>query len=560
MNDAPPSIWSKRFRETAWAALASDFPRGFAGLYWFATGRRVRGWRKLMSAVASHPDAYAHWIRTGEEAAFDRFRQVNAPHIAPAVTALILVENECHTEVNRSTDSLRAAFGAEMQIYSSCQAGSRCARLPVGAAAHVGAALSFFSRYTRADWLLPLPAGDVVSHELPDALSRSLQPSTTIAYWDEDVIDSAERCDPWIKPAWDHVLFRSRDGLTGAGVISLNAAKDVAKATAHLPLNRRGFEQLSSVMAADCRPRQPLHIPLVLTHRHNRNRLSRQLPPAPPPPFPSKWPKVSVLLPVRDRPDLLRACLGGLDRTSYGGEIELVVIDNGSVDPQALLILAGLKDARVLRDDQPFNFSRLNNLGASVASGDFLCCLNNDVEPLHKEWLSLMVAYANEESVGAVGALLLYPSGKIQHAGVAIGLGGAAGHVQRGVHPADERFRTWHQATREVSAVTAAAMIVRKSTFDAIGGFDEIAFPVAFNDVDLCLRLKRAGFRNIFVAEAHLLHRESESRGSDSASGNSKRFARELQALRDRWRTQGFEDPHYSPLFSKAVERCMLAS
>jgi GT2 family glycosyltransferase len=126
------------------------------------------------------------------------------------------------------------------------------------------------------------------------------------------------------------------------------------------------------------------------------------------------------------------------------------------------------------------------------------------------------------------------------------------------VDPDDLQFRTWHRLTREVSAVTAAVMLVRKRHFDAVGGLDEAAFPVAFNDVDFCLRLKRAGLRNIFVAEARLLHRESESRGDDRRPDRAAKFARELQALQERWSTLGYDDPHFSPAFLWLSEKCVL--
>jgi GT2 family glycosyltransferase len=318
---------------------------------------------------------------------------------------------------------------------------------------------------------------------------------------------------------------------------------------------------LSIAVASHGATSSPAHISLILTHRATRNATSEERKPALSPPSPATWPSVSVLVPTRDRADLLANCLRGLETTSFPGAIELVLIDNGSIQPAALRIIERIEvcgRAKVVRDPGEFNFSRLNNAAAAHATGEFLCFLNNDVEPLDPDWLTKMVSHAVDERIGAVGALLLYPSGRIQHAGVAIGLGGAAGHVQKGIDPADRRFWTWHRVTREVSAVTAAAMVVRKSMFLDLGGFDEDAFPIAFNDVDLCLRLKRAGLRNLFVAEARLLHRESESRGEDRSPKDARRFASELKALQERWQTEGFVDPHYSPLFSSVVERCVL--
>ena len=130
--------------------------------------------------------------------------------------------------------------------------------------------------------------------------------------------------------------------------------------------------------------------------------------------------------------------------------------------------------------------------------------------------------------------------------------------MQKGVMPEERRFWTWHRVTREVSAVTAAVMVIRKSKFFEVGGFDAESFPVAFNDVDLCLRLKKAGYRNLYVAEARLIHRESESRGDDRNRKNVERYSRELSVLQGRWKTIDIVDPHFSTLFSRSVERCVL--
>jgi GT2 family glycosyltransferase len=398
-----------------------------------------------------------------------------------------------------------------------------------------------------------------VSPQLGDCLQRFLagHDAAVLAYWDEDRLDPRGRESPWIKPDWDPLLFGQLGGLAGSAAVRLGTFRHALGRSA---IDADAVELLLMQVAAEA-PGSAAHIPLVLTHRSAANvpRSDRRTADLPRADF--QWPKVSILLPTRDRPDLLSACLAGIERTHYPGPLELVVIDNGSADRRALELLehAERNGAKVLREPGPFNFSRLNNRATACATGEVLCFLNNDVEPLTDDWLSRMVVHALDASVGAVGALLLYPSGRIQHAGVAIGLGRAAGHVQIGVNPDDRRFWTWHQVSRRVSAVTAAVMVVRKEAFLAVGGFDEEAFPVAFNDVDLCLRLDRAGLRNIFVAEARLTHRESESRGDDRRPEHAERFAAELRRLQERWRTEDFTDPYFNPLFSRLTGRCTLA-
>lgn len=280
------------------------------------------------------------------------------------------------------------------------------------------------------------------------------------------------------------------------------------------------------------------------------------------PPAPEAWPAVSIIIPTRDRADLMHSCLTGLAKLAYPGRVEIIVVDNGSSDAEALALLAAEEAAdriRLLRDDGPFNFSRLNNRAAAIATGDYLCLFNNDVEALDSNWLSAMVRHAVQPGVGAVGAQLLYPDGSIQHAGVAVGIGDAAGHIQRGSNPATSEHAAWHAVTRRVSVVTAACLLVERQHYEAVSGFDEEGFAVAFNDVDFCLKLQASGLANIYCAESRLFHAESRTRPRDNRSDQAERFNRELALLQQRWGTIGHCDPHHSPLFSRAAETCLLS-
>ncbi len=516
----------------------------------------------MLAAAANGPNSYKQWIRSSEERAFDQYREAHPSREDVPLIALVVGDKSDEAAGVQTVESLRAAFGDTLSIYSTL-AGLAGSHPLAPRSDDLASALSFLSATHRTAWLITAIAGDSVAPALSDILWRALagNAGTVTLYWDEDTISEMGRADPWVKPGWDERLFARLGNLAGASVMRLEPAAAVAQSMPAATIDRDSAERLAMAVASDAAMPPPAHISLILTHRARRNALSEEGKPALAVPSPATWPSVSVLVPTRDRADLLANCLSGLETTKYPGAIELVLIDNGSVEPAALSIIertAAGGRAKVIRDPGEFNFSRLNNAAAAHADGEFLCFLNNDVEPLDPDWLTTMVSYAIDEGIGAVGALLLYPSGRIQHAGVAIGLGGAAGHVQKGIDPADRRFWTWHRVTRQVSAVTAAAMVVRKSTFLDLGGFDEDAFPVAFNDVDLCLRLKRAGLRNLFVAEARLLHRESESRGEDRSPRDARRFASELEALQQRWHTEGFADPYYSPLFCHAVERCVL--
>ncbi|GEO98560.1 hypothetical protein HPGCJGGD_3045 [Methylobacterium haplocladii] len=269
-------------------------------------------------------------------------------------------------------------------------------------------------------------------------------------------------------------------------------------------------------------------------------------------PVPQPAPLASIVIPSRDRLDLIaRVTEGVLRQTAYPA-IELVIVDNGSTDPAVLQFYETLRAdprVRIVPYPHPFNFSAMTNAGVREARGQVLVLLNNDIAVLEPGWLSALVAQAVRPEVGAVGAKLLYADGTLQHAGVVVGLGGRAGHLLRrrpGNTPGHlGRLRVAH----EVSAVTAACLAVERRKFDAVGGFDETTFAIDFNDVDFCLRLGTAGLKAIWTPQATLSHLESVSRGRPEGD-ERRRFEREADAFTARWRDIIRHDPFYHPALS----------
>ena len=269
-------------------------------------------------------------------------------------------------------------------------------------------------------------------------------------------------------------------------------------------------------------------------------------------PLPDPAPRVSIVIPSRDRLDLIeRVCRGVLAETAYPA-IECVIVDNGSTDPAVLAHYDALRrDPRVaiVAHDAPFNFSAMVNAGVAAATGSVVVLLNNDVAVLRPDWLDAMVRQALRPEVGAVGARLLYADGTLQHAGVVVGLGGRAGHILR-KRPGDTpghlgRLRVAH----EVSAVTAACLAVSRENYLAVGGFDAEAFPVDFNDVDFCLRLGAIGRKTVWTPAATLAHLESVSRGP-SVGAKRIRFEQEAARFAERWRHAIRHDPFHHPALS----------
>ncbi|KQT07212.1 hypothetical protein ASG40_14515 [Methylobacterium sp. Leaf399] len=269
-------------------------------------------------------------------------------------------------------------------------------------------------------------------------------------------------------------------------------------------------------------------------------------------PLPDPPPLATVVIPSRDRLDLIaRATRGVLHETAYPA-IRLVIVDNGSTDPGVLAHYDTLRDdprVRIVSFPQAFNFSAMVNAGVAAAEDGIVVLFNNDVAVLEPGWLDAMVRQACRPGVGAVGAKLLYGDGRLQHAGVVVGLGGRAGHILRrraGDTPGHlGRLRVAH----EVSAVTAACLAIRKQLYDAVGGFDAKAFPIDFNDVDFCLRVAATGHACIWTPHATLSHLESVSRGPPVGE-ERRRFEAEGDRFAARWRDRVRHDPFYHPSLS----------
>jgi GT2 family glycosyltransferase len=262
---------------------------------------------------------------------------------------------------------------------------------------------------------------------------------------------------------------------------------------------------------------------------------------------------VTIVIPTRDRQPLLEACIESIRPALKRGRIEIMVVDNDSAEPNAREYLAkiGSRLATVLPVPGAFNFARLNNNAAAAANSDILCLLNNDVKALDDGWLEEMLSRIGEPDVGAVGALLLWPSGVVQHGGVVLGTSFAADHAFNDRMDGDPGYGDLLRVAHECSSVTAACLVTRRRDYLDVGGMDDVLFPVNFNDVDYCLKLRARGQRIVFTPHAKLLHLESASRGLDLAVDRRARFDRELRNLRSKWGSVLAADPYYSPLLSR---------
>ena len=262
---------------------------------------------------------------------------------------------------------------------------------------------------------------------------------------------------------------------------------------------------------------------------------------------------VSFVVPSRDHRALLSRLTAGLRETvaAGGASAELIVVDNGSADPETLAWLAALESdvapferALVLRAPGPFNYPALNNAGVARARGEHLCLLNDDVETLDVHWLEALLHEARAPDVGCVGALLRYPDDTVQHAGVALGLGGIAGHVYKHAPPGEPGHDGYLRRAQRVTAVTGACLLLRRALYLELGGLDE-RLAVSWNDVDLCLRARAAGLGNVWTPDAVLRHHESKSRGrsGERSAAQRRQHKRENRYMRRKWPGAFVSDP-----------------
>ncbi|WP_420402572.1 glycosyltransferase [Nisaea sp.] len=427
----------------------------------------------------------------------------------------------------------------------------------------------------------------------PDALAEmaralAAHPGLDLVYSDEDKIDDGGiRFSPHFKPAWDPELSLISNYICHFSVIRRSLVEEVGGF-------RLGFEgsqdhDLVQRVAERTAPERIGHVPRILYHwrattnstaasvetkpyaqeatgrvirdalerrgsdaraelRGARWRLVR--------PLPAKAP-VSVVIPTRNRLGLLRTCLDGLlDQTDYP-DLEIRIVDNGSDDDATLRYLdaqARRANVTVLTDAGPFNFSRLCNLGARDASGAFLCFLNNDIEPASPDWLAEMVAEAARPEIGLVGAKLLYPDRTVQHAGIALAGAHVARHTNLKIAEHDGGYWGRAMQAQSLSAVTGACMVMRRNVFKEAGRFDE-ALAVDFGDIDLCLRVRRAGYRVIWTPHAVLVHHESASRGTVITPEKAALYDQERAFMVERWGALLEDDPAYNPNLSITPER-----
>lgn len=397
------------------------------------------------------------------------------------------------------------------------------------------------SRFDPHDLISRLAAGDRLDDDACACFVEHFarHPGHLLAYADE-TCGEGPALRPVFKPGWSPTLQRSLNYIGRAAFFRaalLDTEPDWRAATADEMIDRLALRAMDRQVGA---LRRPLFAVGGTTPRR-REEIAAV--------YRADAPSVTIVIPTRDMPDLLETCLDSVfGETSYRN-YNVVLLDNDSVDPRTHALLARMETAQerltILREPGPFNFSALSNTGARARPSDYCLFLNNDTRVLTPDWIERLLYFASQPGIGAVGAKLLYPNGLTQHVGVALGMGGVAGHFGSGL-PADAPGWTRRNLVpHEVSAVTGACLMVERSKFEAVGGFDAVNLPVDLNDVDLCLRLAARGWRTVCNPQVVLIHHQSASRGGGLRL--QKVYEKERRHFCERWRSAIRDDPYFHP-------------
>lgn len=441
------------------------------------------------------------------------------------------------------------------------------------------------------EWIALIDHDDAIARFALERIARALlaEPGVEFLYTDEVITDGW--LDPigyFLKPAWDEVLLSGVNYINHFSVYRHERLRALCKLRLgfdgsqdydlllrytreltpdqirHLPypayLWRRDGVSYSSQFIA----KATLHARKALQERYSPSGILLEVGPALDQNLhrldlagaKRNWPLVSVIIPSRNGRALISQVMDGLlNHTDYPA-LEIIVVDNGTDDPEVLALYEQWQQGAVLfRAEirpEPFNFSRAINRGVGVARGDVLLLLNNDIEMQESGWLKEMVSCLDFAGTGIVGAKLLYPDRRLQHGGVIAGLGGLAGHWFIGEKSDFPGPMGRLQVRQSLSIVTGACYLVSRACWDAVGSFDEEKFAIAYNDVDFCLRAVKAGFRVVWTPFAELIHHESASRGSDETPENIERFRREQDNLRERHRTDLMVDRAFNPWWTRS--------
>ncbi|GJD46272.1 hypothetical protein AFCDBAGC_4152 [Methylobacterium cerastii] len=463
---------------------------------------------------------------------------------------------------------------------------------------HICACTNSALEVSTGEWLALLDHDDVFTENALAEVAFAINKNTNvnIIYSDEDKItdDGKFRYSPFFKPDFSIDLIRSQNYFNHLTVFRADKVRQVGG----WELGFEGSQDYNMILKLIelSKPEDIVHIPKILYHWRSIPGSVAMDPSQKNYPFEAGYralsnhiarsninaevkkleeigcyrvkynigshkPLVSIIIPTRDHVDILQKCIDSiLDKTIYRN-FEIIIVDNQSCENKTIEYLNSLDVnlITVVKFDEPFNYSAMNNLAVKHARGELICLMNNDIEIISPEWLDEMSSLALRKEIGCVGAKLYYSDGSLQHGGVVLGLGGVAGHSHKHFPGESPGYYYRLKVTHNVSAVTAACLVIRKEIFIEVGGLNEIDLKVAFNDVDFCMKVDRAGYINVWSPFAELYHHESISRGAEDSPLKIERFNREIDYMKNTWGNQLSNDRFYSENLTKNREDFSIA-
>lgn len=579
-----------------------------------AQAYRQQGWKGISTrlkvmlggSAPLHRTHYGRWLArfdTLDDATRDRIRQRVAAMASPPLISVlmpaysppdallrealdsVLEQLYPHWELCIADDaSPTPSTRAILQEYAARD--SRIKLAPRPRNGHICAASNSALELASGPWVALMDHDDLLAEHALFCVAEAIlaHPRAQLIYSDEDKVDEqGRRSVPYFKPRWNWELICAQNYVSHLGVYRA----DLVRAVGGFRLGLEGAQDHDLVLrcAEQLDPATEIvHIPRVLYHwrlhagstadslqakpyaqqagiraldEHFARMGIRAHAEATPVGYrtrydlPDEPPLVSLIIPTRNAEQLVRQCIQSIEARTRYPRYEILLVDNGSDDPQALAYFRSLQGpgsrVRVLRDDSPFNYAALNNMAVEQARGELVALVNNDIEVINPEWLDELVGLALQPGVGAVGARLWYPNKTLQHGGVILGIGGVAGHAHKHLPEGGKGYFMRAVVAQSLSAVTAACLVIRKSIYQEVGGLDAVNLKVAFNDVDFCLRVREAGYRNVWTPYAELFHHESATRGDDMSPEKKARFQSEVRYMLQRWDGQLDDDPAYSP-------------
>ena len=437
----------------------------------------------------------------------------------------------------------------------------------------------------KCDYVMQLYAGDTLS---PMAFYFFVEVThqhkgAILCYCDSDTIDKkGERIRPHFRPQWNRELFYSQNYISNCGIMRSDAL-EIGKN--NLSIDDFTLEKTALKAIESGSEDKIIHIPKVLYHKNYLNtekeihsslsrkniihahckRMGRDCRVETGLlkntlkiiyPLPKNPPTVTLIIPTCDGLAILKKCIYSILSLTRYPCYKIIIVDNNSRDPKTHAYFEEITfhpAIRVIKYTRPFNFATINNFAVHQTESEFICLLNNDIEVFSEKWLEEMVRSGCRDEIGCVGAKLLYSNGKIQHAGIICGLGNVAGHAHRYFHQNHPGYFGRLQSAQYYSAITAACMLVRKSVYLGVGGMTE-TLAVAYNDVDFCLKLSKAGYKIVYTPYAALYHHESLSRGPEDTPEKKERYQREVSYMWATWKHELENDPCYSPNLSRLRE------